>query len=313
MKILFNNLQKLYQENKTALDAAMGRVLGSGQVILGPEVNEFEKQFAQYHGATHAVGVANGLEALQIVLLALGIGPGDEVITTAHSAAATALSITAVGARPIFVDIDEFYHLDVSLIEEKITRNTKAILPVHLYGQAADLAGIMALAKKHNLHVIEDCAQAHGAEYKGAKDTQKVGTFGVAGCFSFYPTKNLGTFGDGGAIITNNATLADKARILRNYGQTNRYEHEIKGINSRLDELHASILNVLLPKLNNSNTRRQKLAQIYHERLSGISFLKLPTTRPDSSHIHHLFVIEVDRRDDLQSFMTTHDIHSLIH
>jgi len=309
MKILFNDFKKQYGSNEKSIDTVVKRVLSSGYFILGNEVKEFENKFAAYIGAKHAIGIGNGLEALQIALMALNIGPGDEVITTSLSAVATALSIKAVGARPIFADIDGYFHIDPVSIEKNITSKTKAIIPVHLYGQPADMAKIMEIAHKYNLYVIEDCAQAHGAEFAG----QKVGTFGTFGCFSFYPTKNLGTFGDGGAITTNDEKLDEKCRMLRNYGQKNRYEHEIAGINSRLDEIQAAILSVLLPNLDENNKKRRKIAENYHAQLSGLKKIHLPKIREKTKHIFHLFVIESDERDKLQDFLKQKEIDSLIH
>jgi len=254
MKILFNRLEQKYIKNKKRFLKIADEVLGSGRYILGPFVTEFEEKFAEYIGVKYCIGVGNGLEALQIGLMALGIGKGDEVITTSLSAVATSLAIKAVGAKPVFVDIDEYYHLDADQIEKYINKKTKAILPVHLYGQSADLDKILKIAKKHKLFVIEDCAQAHGTEYKN----KKVGTFGDVGCFSFYPTKNLGAFGDGGCIVTNNKKIADLAKMIRNYGQKNRYEHIVYGINSRLDELQAAFLLEKLKDLDNDNLKKTK-------------------------------------------------------
>jgi len=285
------------------------KVLSSGKYILGPVVNEFEKKFADYIGAKYCVGVANGLEALQISLMALDIGEGDEVITTPLSAVATSLAIKAVGAKPIFVDIDEYYHLDANKIEEKINKKTKAILPVHLYGQSADLDKILKIAKKHKLFVIEDCAQAQGTEYKN----RKVGIFGDVGCFSFYPTKNLGAFGDAGCIVTNNKKIADLAKMIRNYGQKNRYEHIVYGINSRLDELQAAFLLEKLKDLDNDNLKRQKKAKIYFDLLKNIKQIKLPLIRQNSNHIFHLFVVETEEREKLQKFLKEKGIETLIH
>jgi dTDP-4-amino-4,6-dideoxygalactose transaminase len=309
MKISFNNFKKQYADEKPAIDSAVTRVFQSGRYILGPEVESFEKSFASYNGAKFAVGVANGLEALQISLLALGIGPGDEVITTSLSAVATTLSIRALGAKPVFVDIDDFYHIDANKVEAKISKKTKAIMPVHLYGQACDMDKLAAIAKKHDLSIIEDCAQAHGATY----GKHKVGTFGIAGCFSFYPTKNLGAFGDAGAIITDDARFADKCHMIRNYGQRTRYEHEVYGINSRLDEVQAAILSVLLPKLDVNNSRRQKIALAYSKALAQIKGLTLPETRAKAEHMYHLFVIRTDSRDELQQFLKDNEVDSLIH
>lgn len=307
--MLFNDFKKAYEEDRPKIDTAISRVLESGWYILGQEVENFETAFASYLGVKYAIGVGNGLEALQIALLAIGLKPGDEVITTSHSAVATALSIMATGGVPVFADIDDYFHLNPDQIEAKITPKTKAIIPVHLYGQACDLDKTMEIANKHGLAVIEDCAQAHGAEYKG----KKVGTFGAFGCFSFYPTKNLGAFGDGGAIVTNDDQLAAKCRMLRNYGQTNRYEHEVYGLNSRLDEIQAAILSVFLPDLDSQNDRRREIAALYRQELAGVTEIKLPLERPGAKHVYHLFVVETAQRDDLQSFLKGKDIPTLIH
>ncbi len=309
MRIIFNDFKKVYNQNEKAIDKAIKRVCKSGRFILGEEVKQFEERFASYMGSKYAIGVGNGLEALQISLMALGIGEGDEVITTAHSAVATALSIRAVGATPIFADIDEFYHINPKSVEQCITPKTKAIIPVHLYGQPCNLSELSKLAVKHKLVIIEDCAQAHGAEYNG----KKVGTFGKMGCFSFYPTKNLGAFGDGGAIITDDAFLAEKCRMARNYGQKNRYEHEVYGINSRLDELQAAILSTLLPFLDRNNKKRISIAKIYRRELSGVNQIILPTERPSIKHVYHLFVIETEKRNELQKFLEKNGIDALIH
>ncbi len=307
--ILFNDFKKEYQYLKKDIDRAINRVLTSGYYILGPEVENFEQLFAKYLNIKYCVGVGNGLEALQIALMALEIGEGDEVITTAHSAVATALAIKAVGAKPIFVDIDEYYQLDSSKIERKITPKTKAILPVHLYGQLADIEKIYKIAKKYHLYLIEDAAQAHGAEYKN----KKAGTFGDLGCFSFYPTKNLGAFGDGGAIVTNNKKLYERCRMIRNYGQKNRYEHEVYGINSRLDEIQAVILSVKLKHLDEFNNKRRELAKIYFETLKDIRTIQLPPIRNNSQPNFHLFVIEADKRNKLIKFLQSNGIPTIIH
>jgi len=309
MKILFNRLEKKYIENKRIFLKIADKVLSSGRYILGPFVNEFEKKFANYIGVKYCIGVGNGLEALQISLMALDIGEGDEVITTPLSAVATSLAIKAVGAKPVFVDIDGHYHLDVNKIEEKINKKTKAILPVHLYGQSADLGNILKIAKKHKLFVIEDCAQSHGTEYKN----KKVGSFGNVGCFSFYPTKNLGAFGDGGCIVTNNKKIADLAKMIRNYGQKNRYEHIVYGINSRLDELRAAFLLERLKDLDNDNSKREKKARIYFDLLKDVKQIRLPLIRPNSNHVFHLFVIEAEEREKLQKFLQERKVETLIH
>lgn len=309
MRILFNDFKKQYADRGAAIDAAAHRVFASGYYILGPEVKAFETAFASYLGATYAIGVANGLEALQIALLALGVGEGDEVITTSFSAVATTLAIRAVGASPVFVDIDTAGSLDASLVESAITKKTKALLPVHLYGLPADMKALVRLSETYRIPIVEDCAQAHGAEYAG----KKVGTFGTFGCFSFYPTKNLGAIGDGGALITNDAALAEKCRMLRNYGQKDRYHHEFCGINSRLDELQAALLTTGLTHLDNDNARRREIAKRYRTALSGIKGLTPPQERLGAASVYHLFVIRTKRRDALQAFLKEKGIDTLIH
>lgn len=307
--ISFNNFKRQYKKRTKKIDSAIKRVLMSGHFILGKELKKFESDFATYVGTKHAIGVANGMEALQISLMALGIKEGDEVITTSHSAVATALSIEAVGAKPVFVDIDHFYHIDADKIQEKINTRTKAIIPVHLYGQTAEIDKISELASKYKINIIEDCAQSHGASYSN----KKAGSFGKFGCFSFYPTKNLGAFGDGGAITTNDDSLAEKCKMVRNYGQKNRYEHEVYGLNSRLDELQAAILSTELTELDKNNKRRKDISESYIKELSDIKEIKLPQTRKAAEHVYHLFVIESDKRTELQMFLEKNGIASLIH
>jgi dTDP-4-amino-4,6-dideoxygalactose transaminase len=309
MEIKFNDFQKQYKSNQKNFDKAIKSVLNSGWYILGEQVTNFEKEFANYIGVKYSAGVANGMEALQIALLALNIGKGDEIITTSHTAAATALAIISVGAKPIFVDIDEYFHINVDKIEKKITKNTKAIIPVHLYGQSIDLDGALNVCKKHRLYLIEDCAQAHGALYKN----KKVGSLGDINCFSFYPTKNLGAFGDGGALTTNSKMLYEKILKLRNYGQKNRYEHELYGINSRLDEIQAAILSVQLKSLDKNNKIRQKLAEIYYNNLKNVKNIKIPKIRKNCQSVFHLFVIEAENRDNLAEYLKSKGIASLIH
>jgi dTDP-4-amino-4,6-dideoxygalactose transaminase len=309
MDIKFNDFGAQYLAHQKEYDEATLRVLSSGYYILGQEVAEFEKQLALYLGTRAAIGVGNGLEALQLALLALGVGQGDEVITTSHSAVASTLAISAVGATPVFGDIDEYFHLDADKIEALITPKTKVILPVHLYGQSVDLNKIKDICQRHKLFLLEDAAQADGALYQN----KFVGTFGEAAAFSFYPTKNLGAFGDGGAVVTSNNDLQEKLIMLRNYGQKNRYEHEVVGINSRLDEIQAAILQVQLKYLSAGNQRRQEIANFYLSALSGIKNIKLPKIREGASHVWHLFVIEAEDRDKLQEHLKSLGIPTLIH
>jgi dTDP-4-amino-4,6-dideoxygalactose transaminase len=302
------------REDADAVRAAMARVARSGWFVLGPELEAFEHEFAAASGAACAVGVGNGTDALALILRALDIGPGDEVITTPLSAAYTALAIIMAGARPIFVDIDaERLTLNPDLIEQAITSRTRAIVPVHLYGQGADLAAIVQIAGPLGIPVVEDCCQAHLATIGG----RPVGTFGVAGAFSFYPTKNLGALGDGGAVVTNDATLAARIRRLRNGGQITRYLHEEAGVNSRLDELQAAILRARLPFLSTWTSRRRTLAGCYRRQLRG-STVKVPPEL-DGGHVYHLFVVLADgeprgrRRQALQRHLAQHGIETLVH
>ena len=308
--IRFNDLMPRDSQLRTEIDQAIKRVLDSGWFILGPEVEAFEAEFAAYHGLRHAVGVANGTDAIQLALLAGGVGPGDEIITVAHTAVATASAIEATGATPILVDIDSVtYTLDTSAAEARVSPRTKAIIPVHLYGHPADMTAITNLAKKHNLFVIEDCAQAHGARWHG----QLVGTMGHLATFSFYPTKNLGAYGDGGAILTNDDDLGERLHRLRNYGQISRYHHAERGINSRLDELQAAILRVKLRYLDAQNETRRKIATLYGDHLDGVESIVCPSESVDAYHAYHLYVIRHAARDRLQEFLKETGIQTLIH
>jgi len=293
------------------MQAAIDGVLDSGQFILGPNVAAFEEEFAAYCGARYAIGVGSGTEALHLALLACGVGVGDEVISVANTFIATALAIECVGARPVFVDIDPTsYTIDVAQIEARITPRTKAILPVHLYGLIADMDPILELAQKHGLWVIEDACQAHGAEYAG----RKAGSMGDVGCFSFYPTKNLGAYGDGGLLMTNNPELAQKARLLRNYGQVERYHHECKGTNSRLDELQAAILRVKLASLDRWNQARRAVAHSYSQGIRS-PYVDCPTERVGGpgEHVYHIYAIRCRYRDLMQQWLGARGIQTLIH
>src|SRR5258706_5275441 len=288
---------------------AVSTVLKSGSYVLSSEVENFETEFAKYLGTKYCVGVANGLEAIQIALMAYGIGKGDEVITTPLSAVATTLAIVAVGARPVFADINENGQIDAGKIEKLITKKTRAVLPVDLYGQPCDLDQIKSICKRHELYLIEDSCQAHGSYFKN----KKLGTFGDVGCFSFYPTKNLGAFGDGGALITNDKILANKFKQLRDYGQEYKYKHVVYGLNSRLDELHAGILRVKLKFLQKDNDFRRELAKRYVDNLSKIKGLTLVLPKKISDSNFHLFVIKTKKRDELKKFLMDNGIPSLIH
>jgi len=309
MKIEFVDLKKQYLSIKTEIDNAINNVIKESAFIKGKYVTEFEDEFAKKNGIKHCIGVGNGTDAIFIVLKMLGIGVGDEVITTAHSWIATSETISQTGAKPVFVDIDEYYLINVEKIEEKITKRTKAIIPVHLYGQPCEMDNIMAIAKKHNLYIIEDCAQAHFAEFKG----QKVGTFGIASTFSFYPGKNLGAYGDAGAIITDDDELANKCRMFSNHGALVKHHHEIEGINSRLDGLQAAILSVKLKYIDKWNQKRLENAIIYNELLEEISQIRKPKIKKYSNHIFHVFCIQAVRRDELKSYLFGNGIETQIH
>src|SRR3954465_12440447 len=296
--IPFGDLKRQYESIKPELDEVAARVLASGWYILGPEVRAFEVEFAAFCGVGHAIGVGNGTEALYLALTALGVGADDEVISVANAADYEPLTILQAGARPVFVDVDErTYTIEPELLEAAITPRTKAIMPVHLYGRMADMAAIMAVAERHGLPVIEDCAQAHGAQLAG----RVAGSIGVCGCFSFYPSKNLGALGDGGMITTNEAELAAKLRRLRMYGWEKRYQTvDPGGINSRLDEIQAALLRVKLRHLADWNNARRRIAQRYNQMLADTDLL-LPDLPSDESHVFHLYVVQTEQRGSLQA------------
>lgn len=308
-KVLFFDPKRQYQNIKREIDDAISRVLSSGNFILGAEVESLEKNFAKYCDCAYGIGTASGTEALYISLLACGIKPGDEIITVANAGVPTVCAITMTGAIPVFVDINaKSYNMDVSRIEEKITRRTKAMLPVHLYGQCSDMDPILKIAKRNKIKIIEDACQAHGARYKG----KKAGSIGDIGCFSFYPTKNLGGYGDGGMIVTNNKILASMAKLIRDYGQSERYNHTVKGINSRLDEIQAAVINVKLKRLDNWNKRRCKIADLYGQNIKNDIVIK-PKKMDYGTHIYHLYVIRCKSRDKLKAHLDRNGIRSLIH
>jgi dTDP-4-amino-4,6-dideoxygalactose transaminase len=308
--IPFLDLKSPYHELKNELDEAYQRVMASGWYIIGNEVVEFEKEFATYCGADYCVGVANGLEALTLVLRAWGIGPGDEVIVPSNTYIATWLAVTHVGAIPVPVEpCEATYNLDPARIESAITTRTKAILPVHLYGQPADMDPIGEVARRYGLKVLEDAAQGHGARYKG----RRVGALGDAAGFSFYPGKNLGAFGDGGAITTNDSTLADKLRCLRNYGSAIKYHNDIVGFNSRLDELQAAFLRVKLTRLDAWNERRKGLAECYICKLKNKTEVSLPFVPQWVAPVWHLFVIRHADRDLMQKKLSAAGVGTMIH
>ena len=310
MNVPFLDLKPAYLELKEELDAAYHRVMESGRYILGPELEAFETEFAEYCSVKHCIGVGNGLDALHLILRAMEIGPGDEVIVPAHTFIATWLSVSYSGATPIPIDIDEkTYNINPNLIEAAVTEKTKAIVPVHLYGQPADMDPILKIAKKYDVKVIEDAAQAHGARYK----RRRTGSIGDAAGFSFYPAKNLGAFGDGGAVTTNDDTLADKVRLLRNYGSRIKYHNEMKGFNSRLDELQAALLRVKLKKMDEWNSERRQLAQEYGNSLRDAAGVVLPFVPEWAEVVWHLYVIRVKDREGIQRNFDANGIGTMIH
>jgi dTDP-4-amino-4,6-dideoxygalactose transaminase len=302
-----------YLSNQSAIDEAIHRVLTAGRYILGDATAAFERQFAEYVGVPHALGVGNGTEALHLALRGMGIGPGHEVITVSHTAVATVAAVEMCGATPVLVDIDpESYTLDAALLEKARSDRSKAVVPVHLYGQPCDLDAIARFAQKHGLFVIEDCAQSHGALYRG----QRTGSWGHAAAFSFYPTKNLGCLGDGGAITTRDPSLFDRLNALRQYGwDENRISH-VAGWNSRLDELQAAVLRVKLAHLEEANQRRIRIARTYHESLSRIPELVLPSPTPGTTHVYHQYVVrctDQSVRNRLMAHLSEQGIQTAVH
>jgi dTDP-3-amino-3,4,6-trideoxy-alpha-D-glucose transaminase len=309
MTILCSNPSAFVAEHEEEIIEAVRKTLRSGWYILGQEVKKFEDEFAQYCGVRYGVGVASGTDALFLALSACDLGPGDEVITVSHTAVATVAAIAHTGATPVLVDIrEDTFTVDPEKIRAAITPRTKALVIVHLYGLPADMDQIQAIAKNHGLMLIEDCAQAHGARYRG----KRVGSFGDFGCFSFYPTKNLGAIGDGGMIVTNRPEMAEKVRLLREYGWKKRYVSEISGYNSRLDELQAAILRIKLRTLDADNERRRAIAKKYHNNIPAGSII-LPVTPDGYESVYHLFVVHTGCRDALQTFLQENEIQTLIH
>ena len=307
--IPFLDLKAPYLELKQELDQAIARVVNSGWFVGSSEVDQFEEEYAGYCGATHAVGVANGLDALHLALRAMDVGPGDEVIVPSNTYIATWLAVSHCGAMPVPVEPDEHtFNIDPARIEAAITPHTRVILPVHLYGQPADMDFILTIARKHGLRVLEDGAQAHGARYKG----QRLGTHGDAVAWSFYPTKNLGAMGDAGAVTTNDAQIAERVRVLGNYGSRDKYVNNVRGYNSRLDPLQAAILRVKLAHLDGWNTRRSAIAQRYQQGLVG-SGLALPRVPDWADPVWHLYVVQNPQRDALQQALTDASVSTLIH
>lgn len=309
MKIPFLDIKAQYYELQSEIDEAYHRVMDSGWYLLGEEIEGFEHEFANYCGAKYCIGVASGLDALHLTLRAMEIGPGDEVIVPAHTFIATWLAVSQTGAVPISVDVDQFtYNIDPHLIESALTPRTKAVIPVHLYGQPADMAAITEIAAKHNLRILEDAAQAHGAKYKG----KMAGNLGDAAAFSFYPGKNLGAFGDGGAVVTNDDNIAKRLRLLRNYGSSEKYNHEFQGHNSRLDELQAAVLRIKLRYLDEWNLRRRNIASLYNVELAK-DWLTLPITKPEIEAVYHLYVIRTMERDRLNTYLHEQGVGVQIH
>jgi dTDP-4-amino-4,6-dideoxygalactose transaminase len=307
MKIPFVDLHAQYLSIKQEIDTAMAEVIRETSFIRGPHVDRFEKEFAEVLGVKHCVSCANGTDALYIVMKGLGLRPGDEVITTAHSWISTSETITQAGGRVVFCDTDrETFTIDPALIEAKITSRTVGIIPVHLYGQPADMDPIMEIAAKHSLWVIEDCAQAHLAEYKG----RQVGTFGLAATFSFYPGKNLGAMGDAGCLVTNDDKLAEWSALYARHG--GKGDHQIEGINSRLDGLQAASLSVKLPHLGRWTEERRRVAALYDRALAGITQVQIPRTADGRSHVYHLYVICCDRRDELKRYLAERGIATVL-
>jgi dTDP-4-amino-4,6-dideoxygalactose transaminase len=310
MKIPFLDLKNQQAELRGEIRAAMDQVLSDCNFILGKPVAEFEEAFAAYCECKYGIGVATGLDALKLILRAMDIGPGDEVITPSHTFIATALAISSVGATPVLTEVDpQTYTIDPSALEAAITVRTKAVIPVHLYGQTADMGPILEIARRRGLKVIEDACQAHGARYNG----QAAGSIGDAAAFSFYPGKNLGAYGDGGAVTTNDPVLAQRIRTLRNYGSAKKYYHDELGENSRLDTLQAAVLSVKLKHLDERNKARRAAAALYTEQLKGIGDIITPSVRQGSEHVFHLYVIQTKQRDELQRYLLEQGVECLIH
>ena len=308
MEVKCNRLDRGFQIYQKEFEQKALDVLRSGWYVLGHELDSFENEFAQYVGSSFCAGVASGLDALRLAVYLLGIQNGDEVIVQGNTYIASVMGITLNGAVPVFVEPDIYNNIDTTQIEKAITSKTKAIMVVHLYGQAADMDAVMHIARKNNLKVIEDCAQAHGAEWKG----KKVGSFGDIGCFSFYPTKNMGAFGDAGAIVTNSEFYAQTAKIYRNYGSEKKYHNEVVGLNSRMDELQAGMLRIRLLHMNETIEERKKIADIYTEGLKNTK-LELPLVKEGATSVWHQFVVKTDQRERFMNYLSANGIQTLIH
>lgn len=313
MKVPLVELVRQYQEIRGDIDSGIRSVLEKGVFILGENVTGFEEEAAVYCGAKYAVGVANGTDALELSLKAMGIGAGDEVITTPFTFIATTEAVCVNGARPVLVDIEaDTYNIDPALIEKKITQKTKAVIPVHLFGHPCDMDAIMAIAERHGLKVIEDCAQAIGAEF----GSRRVGGFGDIGCFSFFPSKNLGCYGDGGMVITNDKALADKIRMLRVHGQADKYRHQIEGRNSRLDELQAAILRVKIKHIDRWNDARRRNARLYNDIFKDLrldSKLETPIERKHCKHVYNIYNVRTKNRDGLKDFLASRQVATAVY
>lgn len=305
----FVDLKAQYQNLKAEIDAAIAGVIDETAFIGGRRVSAFEEEFADTIGTGHCVSVANGTDAIYIVLKMLGVGPGDEVITVANSWISTSEVISQTGARVVFVDVDEYYNLDATKLESAITDRTRAVIPVHLYGQACDLTAIKAICDAHGLQMVEDCAQAHLSQWRG----QNVGTFGIAATFSFYPGKNLGAYGDAGAIVTSDAALAQECRKFARHGALVKHQHTMEGINSRLDGIQAAILSTKLPYLAEWTEKRQAAARLYAAVLDGADSVVLPKLRQFATHVYHLFVVQVGNREQVQQDLTRAGVQTAVH
>ena len=308
MNVQYSVLKRTFDLHKEEYEQAALRALNSGWYILGKEMEEFEKEFAAWAGVKHCVALNSGTDALILAFRALGIGEGDEVIVPANTYIASVIGVTENGGTPVFVDPDEFMEIDADQIESKITDKTKAILPVHLYGQSCRMDKITQIAEKHGLMLVEDCAQSHGSKYNG----KLTGTFGNIGCFSFYPTKPLGAFGDAGAIITNDDEIAEKVRLLRNYGSKVKYHNEINGVNSRMDELQAAVLKVGLKYIDDETQMRRHQAQMYKDGIKNSKVI-IPPAYEDAHHVYHLFPVLVEDREAFQDYLKENGIGTQVH
>lgn len=307
-RVFPNRLDRGFYKYQEEFESKALEVLRSGWYVLGKEVSSFEEEFAAYVGSKYCVGLASGLDALWIAFRVLGIGKGDEVIVQGNTYIASVMGITINGATPVFVEPDEYFNIDATKIEDKMTDRTKAILVVHLYGQASNMKPIMDIARRHNLKVVEDCAQSHGARFEG----KMTGTFGDIGCFSFYPSKNLGAFGDAGAIVTDNSELNEKVRVFRNYGSEKRYYNRVVGTNSRLDEMQAALLRVRLSHMAELEKEKRTISERYLSEIRN-EFIQLPGIRQGATHIWHQFVVRCKERDRLMNYLDGEGIGTIIH